>query len=113
MTVPRRSFEQVILRVWNLVKAHKTILAFRLPLLLALAVSVLSPDSLWAQGETTSAIVGSVSDPTGAAIAGAKVTITSTDNGLKRSVKTDECGTIQLPTAQARSVFGEGGGGPV
>jgi len=29
--------------------------------------------SLWAQGETTSAIVGSVSDPTGAAIPGAKV----------------------------------------
>ena len=69
----------------------------RLPLLLALAVSVLSPDALWAQGETTSAVVGSVSDPTGAAIAGAKVTIRSTDNGLSRSVKTDNAGRFKFP----------------
>ena len=76
---------------------QRFIFALRLPLLLALAVSVLSPDALWAQGETTSAIVGSVSDPTGAAIAGAKVTITSTDNGLKRSVKTDNAGRFNFP----------------
>src|SRR5947208_9662502 len=68
------------------------ILALRLQLLIALAVS-----TLWAQGETTSAIVGSVSDPTGAAIVGAKVTITSTDNGLKRSVKTDTAGRFNFP----------------
>src|SRR5712664_506017 len=72
-------------------------LALRLPQLLMLAVSVLAPESLWAQGETTSAIVGSVSDPTGAAIAGAKVTITSTENGLKRSVKTDQAGRFNFP----------------
>jgi hypothetical protein len=41
-----------------------------------------------AQGETTSAIVGSVTDPTGAAIPGATVTVTNIENGLKRSVKT-------------------------
>src|SRR5213079_100443 len=69
----------------------------RLPLLLALAVSVLSPDALWAQGETTSAVVGAVSDPTGAAIAGAKVTIRSTDNGLSRYVKTDTTGRVNFP----------------
>src|SRR5437870_4911324 len=69
----------------------------RLPLLLALAVSVLSPDPLWAQGETTSAVVGSVSDPAGAAIAGAKVTIRSADNGLRRSVKTDNAGRFNFP----------------
>src|SRR5437763_13533013 len=69
----------------------------RFPLLLVLAVSMLAPDSLWAQGETTSAIAGSVSDLTGAAIAGAKVTITSTDNGLKRSVKTDTAGRFNFP----------------
>ena len=68
------------------------ILALRLQLLIALAVS-----TLWAQGETTSAIVGSVSEPAGAAIAGAKVTITSTDNGLKRSVKTDHAGRFNFP----------------
>src|SRR5207237_9231820 len=69
----------------------------RFPLLLVLAVSMLAPDSLWAQGETTSAIAGSVSDLTGAAIAGAKVTITSRDNGLKRSVKTDDAGRFNFP----------------
>jgi hypothetical protein len=53
--------------------------------------------SLWAQGETTSAIVGSVSDPTGAAIPGARVTITSVDNGLSRSLLTDEAGRFNFP----------------
>src|SRR6266513_1750141 len=73
-------------------KYNDFILVLRLQLLLALAVS-----PLWAQGETTSAIVGSVSDPAGAAIAGARVTITSTDNGLKRSVKTDHAGRFNFP----------------
>ena len=49
------------------------------------------------QGETTSAIVGSVTDPTGAAISGASVTITNMDNGLKRSVKTDDAGRFSFP----------------
>src|SRR5216684_4006554 len=77
--------------------SNDTALALRLPRLLALAVSVLPPDALWAQGETTSAVVGSVSDPTGAAIAGAKVTIRSTDSGLSRSVKTDNAGRFNFP----------------
>src|SRR6266571_5244696 len=64
---------------------------------LALAVAVLSPAALRAQGETTSAVVGSVSDPTGAAIAGASVTVRSTDNGLRRSVKTDSAGRFNFP----------------
>ena len=55
------------------------------------------PLSLLAQGETTSAIVGAVTDPAGGAIAGANVTITSTDNGLKRSVKTDDAGRFSFP----------------
>jgi hypothetical protein len=37
-------------------------------------------DRVSAQGETTSAIVGTVADPSGAAIAGATVTIVGTDN---------------------------------
>src|SRR3984885_6674986 len=52
---------------------------------------------LWGQGETTSAIVGSVTDVTGAAIAGATVTILSTENGLKRSAKTDADGRFDFP----------------
>ncbi len=71
--------------------------AMRSLLLAALAVLVWSPDSLWAQGETTSAIGGSVNDPAGAAIARATVTITSTDNGLQRSMKTDEAGRFNFP----------------
>jgi hypothetical protein len=49
------------------------------------------------QGETTSAIVGSVTDPTGAAVPGATVTVTSLENGLRRSVKTDGSGRFGFP----------------
>ena len=50
-----------------------------------------------AQGETTSAIVGSVTDPTRAAIPGATVTIANVENGLKRSVKADDSGRFSFP----------------
>jgi hypothetical protein len=49
------------------------------------------------QGETTSAIVGSVVDPVGGAIFGASVTVTNVENGLKRSVKTDDDGRFSFP----------------
>ena len=49
------------------------------------------------QGETTSAIVGSVSDPAGTPMAGATVTVTNAGNGLKRSVKTDDSGRFSFP----------------
>jgi hypothetical protein len=62
-----------------------------LPLLLLLPILAL------AQGETTSAIAGSVSDPVGAAIPGATVTVTNVENGLKRSVKTDDAGRFSFP----------------
>src|SRR6202167_4167083 len=50
-----------------------------------------------AQGETTSAIVGSVVDQTSAAISGAIVTVTNVENGLKRSLKTDDSGRFSFP----------------
>lgn len=50
-----------------------------------------------AQGETTSAILGSVTDPTGAAIPSAIVTVTNVENGLRRSVKTDDSGRFSFP----------------
>jgi len=65
-------------------------LAF-LVLVLALRVPAM------AQGETTSAIVGTVTDPSGAAVPGATVTLTSSENGLKRSVKTDDGGRFSFP----------------
>src|SRR3984957_4362729 len=53
--------------------------------------------SLYGQGETTSAIAGSVTDVTGAAIPGATATIVSIDNGSKRTVKTDGDGRFNVP----------------
>ncbi len=55
------------------------------------------PTRLPAQGETTSAISGSVSDPAGGAIAGAVVTVTSTENGSKRTLKTGDAGRFTFP----------------
>jgi hypothetical protein len=69
----------------------------RFSLFLVSFFCVVLPASLRAQGETTSAIVGSVNDPSGNGIAGARVTITSTDNGQKRSVTTDEAGRFSFP----------------
>ena len=66
-------------------------LAVRMFFVLALRVPAL------AQGETTSAIVGSVADPAGAAIPGAVVTITNIEDGLKRAVRTDDAGRFSFP----------------
>jgi len=55
------------------------------------------PGRLLAQGETTSAIVGTVADPSGAGLPGAKVTITSTETGGKRSARTDDNGRFNFP----------------
>ncbi|HEX3682109.1 MAG TPA: carboxypeptidase regulatory-like domain-containing protein [Bryobacteraceae bacterium] len=52
---------------------------------------------LHAQGETTSSIAGRVFDPTGAAIPGAAITITSIDTGAKRVAQTDAAGRFDFP----------------
>ncbi len=67
------------------------------PNLLLLLLLFCSCESLLAQGETTSAIVGTVADPTGSAIAGATVTIVSVDAGAKRVEKTDDAGRFNFP----------------
>jgi hypothetical protein len=51
----------------------------------------------FAQGETTSAIVGQVADVTHAAIPNAAVTITNRETGLQRSAKTDDEGRFNFP----------------
>jgi len=53
--------------------------------------------TLFPQGETTSAIVGQVSDATHAAVAGATVTITNQATGAKRSVTTNDAGRFAFP----------------
>ena len=55
------------------------------------------PPRLLAQGETTSAIVGTVADPSGGAIAGAAVTTVSAETGSKRSAVTDGEGRFSFP----------------
>ena len=61
------------------------------------AVVLISVKFAQGQGETTSAIVGSVTDPAGAAIPGATVTVANIENGLKRSVTTDDSGRFSFP----------------
>ena len=68
-----------------------------------LAIFVLVALLLWlpattaAQSETTSAIVGQVSDATGAVVPHADVTIVNKDTGLRRNGKTDEEGYFNFP----------------
>ncbi len=65
--------------------------------LAVLGLFICAPARLSAQGETTSAIAGTVSDPSGAALPGATVTILSNETGLKRSATTDEAGRFHFP----------------
>src|ERR1700686_3728817 len=57
----------------------------------------LLPEVAFAQGETTSAIIGQVSDASGAAVPGATVAVTNKETGLKRSASTDESGLFNFP----------------
>src|SRR3984957_1238060 len=76
-------------------RARNLVLLMR-PLALLVSTLALRIPAM-AQGETTSAIVGSVSDQTGAAIPGAAVTVTSSENGMRRFVKTDDSGRFSFP----------------
>jgi len=62
-----------------------------------LVAFLLLPSVARPQGETTSAIVGSVSDAQGSAIEGAKVTVVSADTGLQRRATTDSAGRFGFP----------------
>ena len=65
--------------------------------LIVAATFCASPGRTPAQGETTSAINGQVTDVTAAAIPGAIVTITNRENGSQRSLKTDDEGRFNFP----------------
>jgi hypothetical protein len=65
--------------------------------LLLLCLPLLTPTLALAQGETTSAIVGQVTDATNAAIPGAMVTISNRDTGLRRTARTDDDGRFNFP----------------
>ncbi len=61
------------------------------------AAFLLLPGIVSAQGETTSAIVGQVTDSASEAIPGADVTIANRETGLRRSAKTDAAGRFSFP----------------
>jgi hypothetical protein len=54
-------------------------------------------EAAFPQGETTSAIVGQVTDASGAAVPDVKVTITNKETGLHRSATTDTSGRFDFP----------------
>ncbi len=60
-----------------------------------LALVLLLPTTIWAQA--TGAIVGTVTDPSGAVIPNAKVTATRTDTGVSQSSVTSGAGTYTIP----------------
>src|SRR5271170_40874 len=70
------------------------------PALLLLSAALALPVEILAQGETTSAIVGQVTDRTGAAIPGATVAVTNRATALQRSSKTDNEGRFNFPQLQ-------------
>src|SRR5271154_2772211 len=55
------------------------------------------PSEILAQGETTSAIVGQVTDASSSAVPSVTVTITNRETGLRRSAKTDDEGRFNFP----------------
>ena len=66
-------------------------------LVVLLLAACIFPGRAFAQGETTSAIVGQVTDTTGAVVPGASITITNQETGLKRSATTDDAGRFNFP----------------
>jgi hypothetical protein len=66
-------------------------------LLLLAAVFSGAQGRVWAQGETTGALAGLVTDASSAPVAGAEVTVASSTTGLRRTVQTDESGHFSFP----------------
>jgi len=65
-------------------------------IVLPVLILILCPLKAFAQGETTSAIVGQVSDASGAAVPGATVTVHNTETGLQRIATTDDSGRFNF-----------------
>jgi hypothetical protein len=75
------------------IAAKRIVLGLIVPAVLILALPC--AEAL-AQGETTSAIVGQVSDASGAAVPGATITIRNTETGLRRIAATDDSGRFDF-----------------
>ena len=66
-------------------------------LLTGVGVSSLATPAASAQTAGSASVQGVVTDPTGAFVAGAKVTLTNTDTGVARDTVTDNSGLYSLP----------------
>src|ERR1700736_6558440 len=65
--------------------------------ILAGSFHFLFPQVTFSQGETTSAIIGQVSDASGAPVPRAAVSVTNKETGLKREASTDDSGRFNFP----------------
>lgn len=81
----------------NAVGTRDTVLMIFVRSVLAGFVLSLLPVGAFAQGETTSAIVGQVTDATDKTIPGATITITNRETALQRNAKTDDQGRFNFP----------------
>jgi len=68
-----------------------------LPSLFLVSAALACATNALAQGETTSEIIGQVTDATNAAVPGATVTITNHETGFQRRATTDEEGRFNFP----------------
>lgn len=80
--------------------AHSQTTKPRIPVLVC-ALLILTALNLFPQAETGQ-IVGTVSDPSGAAVPGAKVTVKSVATGAERSQASSDIGTFTLRELAAR-----------
>src|SRR5260370_10932884 len=60
-------------------------------------IHFLWPAASFSQGETTSGIMGQVSDASGGAVPSATVTVANKETGLRRSASTDDSGRFNFP----------------
>ncbi|HET7106695.1 MAG TPA: TonB-dependent receptor [Candidatus Acidoferrum sp.] len=68
-----------------------------------LCLALLFAGGIWAQSTTDGAIGGTVTDPSGALVAGASVTVTSISTGLEQTATTDETGYFRVAKLQPAS----------
>jgi len=71
--------------------------------LFLICLVLLLASGLWAQSTTDGAIGGTVTDPSGALVAGASVTVTSIATGLEQKATTDETGYFRVAKLQPAS----------
>ena len=79
-------------------QSKELVMTIRISAILLLTAVLSGPQvCVWAQSETTGALAGQVSDPRGAPLPGAEVTVASSTTGLHRAAQADESGRFSFP----------------